>query len=34
MPSANTLAQKPGGNLNPLLEHDALLAFFLGLAWL
>jgi hypothetical protein len=30
MPSANTVAQKPPGNVNPLswCEHDPLLVFF------
>jgi hypothetical protein len=34
MPSANTVAQNPGGKVNPLWEQDALLTFFSGLGWL
>src|SRR5580658_9123783 len=35
MPSANTVAQKPAGNFNPLssFEHAVLLDFLGGLSW-
>jgi hypothetical protein len=35
MLSAKTVAQKPEGNLNPLLSfgHDAVLPFVAGLDW-
>src|SRR5271157_1256303 len=35
MPSANTVAQKPAGNVNPLssFEHAVLLDFLGGLSW-